>query len=238
MIELSIAGLAIGVDNRYEYTSALCHDYIGNSGTLDFTVFASEEEIKKESEGSAFAHHPGYLESIAIYRKIAEIIPSFDGIVFHGAVIALDGRAYAVTARSGVGKTTHLSLWLREFGDKVHILNGDKPILRVIDGKVYAAGTPWRGKENYGVPEMLPLDGIAFLERAEKPSAKSIGISEALIPFINQVYIPENEKYAPLALSVANRIISSVPMLKLCVDMSADAARVAKDAFIANRQEY
>ena len=232
MLKLSIAGLTVGIDNKYSYIEDLCRDYASDKEVCDITVCASDEEIKKEAEGSPFAYHPGYLESIAVYRKIAQIIPSFDGIVFHGAVIALNGRAYAVTARSGVGKTTHLSIWLREFGDEVHILNGDKPILRVIDGKVWAAGTPWRGKENYGVPEMLPLCGIAFLERAEKPSAEPIGISEALIPFINQIYVPDSEEYAPKALSVANKIISSVPMTRLRVDMSPEAATVAKEAFL------
>lgn len=231
MLKLSIAGLIVGVDNKYAYTSELCRDYLTDSGEVDLAVSATADDLKKEAEGSDRSYSEAYLESIAIYRKIAEKIPEFDGIVFHGAVIALEGKAYAVTAKSGVGKTTHISIWLREFGSEVHILNGDKPILRVINGEVYAAGTPWRGKENFGISEMLPLCGIAFLERAEKSSCEPIGISEALVPFINQIYVPKSESTAPLALSVANKIISSVPMLKLRADMSPEAARIAREAF-------
>ena len=231
MITIKIADLPIGINNKYSYIEKMAADYLTDEPPI-FTVEATEEQIRQEAGATEYDFPDAYLESIVIYRNIADILPSYDAFVFHGAILNYEGEAYAFTAKSGVGKTTHTRLWLREFGDEVHILNGDKPILRVIDGKVWAAGTPWRGKENYGVPEMLPLSGIAFLERAEKPSAEPIGISEALIPFINQIYVPESEEYAPKALSVANKVISSVPMTRLRVDMSPESATVAKEAFL------
>ncbi|MBE6634649.1 MAG: hypothetical protein E7617_00425 [Ruminococcaceae bacterium] len=232
MIRISVADLIIELDNRYGYVKDLARDYITESvGESHLTVSASDTDIRLEAEASDIPHSPGYLESIVLYREIAERLPRFDAFVFHGAVIALDGAAYAVTARSGVGKTTHLRLWMKAFGDRVHILNGDKPILRIIDGRVYACGTPWRGKENYGVPEMLPLEGIAFLERGEENSARRITVGEGLIRFVSQIYVPRMPSSASMALSVANRIISSVPLYELRANMDISAATVAYDAF-------
>ena len=235
MISIGIAGLSIGIDERFDYIRALTEKYRTDS-PCDFTVRASDEDIAEERAGSDMEHSDGYLESISVYRNIAERLPDYSAAVFHGAVIAYGGVAYAVTARSGTGKTTHLRLWLREFGDKVHILNGDKPILRIIDGKVWAAGTPWRGKEGYGVNEMLPLGGIAFLERAENNSCESLSASAATVPFVSQLYIPKSPSSAAKALILTNKIITTVPLFRLGVNMEPEAAHVAFRALVGERK--
>ena len=51
----------------------------------------------------------------------------FDGILLHSSCIVVDGVAYAFSADSGTGKSTHTQLWLKRFGDRAHILNDDKP---------------------------------------------------------------------------------------------------------------
>ena len=229
MTVISVADLTVELRNKYKYTKELCSEYI-SSKVLDFSVGATDEELDREAAVSEFPTTRGYLESVVLYRNIAERLPEYDGVVFHGAVIALDGVAYAVTARSGVGKTTHLRLWQEEFGSEVHILNGDKPIIRMIDGKPYACGTPWRGKEFYGVNEMLPLGAIAFLERAEKNSACAVSYSEVLNEFVSQAYIPKNPLGAKLGLITLNRILMSVPLYRLRVNMDPEAARVARRA--------
>ena len=233
MIKIKVAGLTVGLDNRYSYVERLAADYtVDDDAEVDFTVSATDEEIAAEREAGEAEFTDGYLESIVLYRNIAERLPLYSAAVFHGAVIAIDGKAYAVTARSGVGKTTHLRIWQRVFGERVHILNGDKPILRIIDGKVHAAGTPWRGKESYGVNEMLPLCGIAFIDRGEENSAEPLSASAALIPFITQLYVPKGERCARLALALSSSIISSVPLVRLRANMQDDAALVAYRALV------
>ena len=230
-MKIKIAGLGILLENRYEYVERLAKDYVCDFDTPDIVVSATDAEIKKEREGSLYNFDDGYLESIVLYRNIAERLPMHDAIVFHGAVIAYDGSAYAVTARSGVGKTTHLRLWQKEFGDSVHILNGDKPILRIIDGRVYACGTPWRGTEGYGINEMLPLCGIGFLERAAENSQMPLKAHESVMRFMSQIYVPRAMAGASGALALANRILGSVPLCELRVNMDAEAAHMAKKAF-------
>ena len=234
MTVIKVADLSVGLLNKYDHTRWLCEDYVTDEPPV-ITVEATEEEIDREIDISGVKAPRGYFESIVLYRALAERLPEFGGVVFHGAVIALDGVAYAVTARSGVGKTTHLSLWLESFGDDVHILNGDKPVLRVIDGRVYACGTPWRGKESYGVNEMLPLGGIAFLSRAEKNSAVAVTPREVLNEFISQAYIPKNPLGARLGLIALDKILGSTPLYRLYVNMDPEAAHVARRAFTENK---
>ena len=232
---LSLAGLNIEVKNRFDYIEQQARDYISDSENIDFSVEASDADITAEAEMSEESFSRGYLESIAIYRKIAERLPEYGAVVFHGAVISDGEEAYAVTARSGVGKTTHLRLWLEEFGDSVHILNGDKPILRVIDGAVYAAGTPWRGKEGYGVPEVRRLSAIGFLERDALPSARAMTSAESLLRLASQTYIPKSPATASLALRVLDCVMRSVRLYEIRANMSRESARVSYKVFKNNK---
>ena len=231
MLKIKIAGIPIGINNRYRHIEQLCRDYLTDEEPL-FTVSATDEEIAKENEISDGTYSPGYLESVVIYRNIAEQIPRYDAVVFHGAVLNKDGKAYAFTARSGVGKTTHTRLWLDEFGDSVHYLNGDKPIIRIIDGTPYAFGTPWQGKEGYGVNESAPLAAIALLERNEKNSATLIDPKDGTVRLIKQIYIPRDSVSAALAMRIADSIIRSTRLVELKCNKGREAAMVAYRAML------
>jgi hypothetical protein len=230
MITVKIADLAIGIDNRYSYISEYAKDYLTEEKPL-FTVKVTDEDIEAERAESPEEFSDAYYESIAAYRKIAEILPSYDAFLFHGAVIELDNKAYIITANSGVGKTTHLKLWLSRFGEEVGILNGDKPTLRFIDGVPYASGTPWRGKEGYGKSGIKEISGIAFLERGEKNRAYRIEPSEAAVKFVSQTYLPKKDKLMLIkTLNLSNRLINSVRLVRLECNMEPEAAEVSRKA--------
>lgn len=234
MITVKIADLPIGINNRYQYIVSLAADYITDEAPL-FTVSVNDDEIERERLESGEDFSSGYLESIVTYRKIAEILPSYDAFVFHGAVLNYEGTAYAFTAKSGTGKTTHTRLWLSEFGEKVHYLNGDKPIIRFINGMPYACGTPWRGKEGYGINERAPLCGIILLERAEKNSARKIESQMGILRLVTQIYLPKNPEAAKLTMRLADRVLDTVSFIELGCNMEPEAAHVARSALNTNK---
>lgn len=230
MITVKIAGLAIGIDNRYDYIAEYARDYLTVDEPL-FTVKVTDGDIAAERALSEEEYSDAYYESIAAYRKIAEILPSYDAFLFHGAVIELENKAYIITANSGVGKTTHLKLWLSRFGKEVEILNGDKPILRFIDEKPYASGTPWRGKEGYGKSGMKEIGGIAFLERGEENAAYKIEPQDAAAKFVSQAYLPKKDsKMLIKTLNLSNKLINSVRLVRLECNMDLEAADVSRKA--------
>ena len=232
MITLNIARLPIGIDNRFDYISELAKDYLTDEEPI-FTVSVSSEEILKEKESSATNHTDGYYESIIAYRKIAEILPEYDAFLFHGSVIAYEGCAFVITANSGVGKTTHTRLWLSEFKESAHVLNGDKPIIRIIDGTAYACGTPWQGKENYGRNEILELSGISFLERGAENVARNISASDAVTRFMSQIYLPKtNLSMLAKTMRLADTVIRGTHLVLLECNMNPEAAHVSLAALL------
>lgn len=231
MITIKIAQIPIGIDNKYDYIESLAAEYLTDEEPL-FTVSSTEAELDVERTMTDVEFSNGYLESIVSYRKIAEILPKYDAFVFHGAILNYDGNAYAFTARSGVGKTTHTKLWLSEFPDKAHYLNGDKPVIRIIDGVPYASGTPWRGKENFGVNEIAPLKGIALLSRGETNTAEPIEPTMGVLRLVSQMYLPSDRDAVQMTMRLANRVINSVKFIELKCNMDPEAAHVAKKAFL------
>ena len=169
-----MAGVYIRVNNRYPFIENQCKDWIVSQSKKepDMIVSATEEEMIQERTSESFSK--GYCESICIYRNIAKQLYRFDAFVFHASVVSLDEKGYAFTAKSGVGKSTHTRYWLETFGNRAYVVNGDKPIIRYQNGTFYAYGTPWQGKENWGVNAVVPLNACSFLVRGIENKIKPI----------------------------------------------------------------
>ncbi len=230
MFNIEIAKIVIGIDNRYDEVRKISEDYITDA-QANFSVCVTEDEILKEADSFNPDFPKGELESIAIYRKIAERLIDYGAFVFHGAVILFDGKAYLFTAKSGVGKTTHIRLWLSVFKERARILNGDKPVIRVEDGRVFISGTPWRGKEQYGEPGYVPLSGIVFVRRSDENIAYTENPRDAMSRFVTQAHIPKtNAETGIKALRLLDTVINTVPLVTLGCNMDEEAALVAKNA--------
>ena len=233
MITLKLAGLCVGIDNRFDYIEKFAEDYLTDA-IPDFTVSVTDDELAKEATMTEVSFSDGYLESIVAYRKIAERLPEYDAVVFHGAILATGGRAYAFTARSGVGKTTHTRLWISTLGADVHYLNGDKPIIRMIDGVPYAFGTPWRGKEFLGCNMKAPVRGMCILRRGLENSIAPASSHDAVGQIFHQVLLPQDGTDLASFMSMMDKIIKNVPMYNLYCNMEDDAARVAYNGMRGN----
>lgn len=154
----------------------------------------------------------------------------FDGILLHSSCVVVDGYAYAFSADSGVGKSTHTQLWLDYFGSRAHILNDDKPAIRIIDGKVYACGTPWSGKYDYSTPEVVPLAGICFVERSETNHIKKAQTGKAVFNIFSQTVRKLNQADMDKLFNVIETIFSKVPLFELGCNISEEAVLTSYNA--------
>ncbi len=223
-----IADLYIDIQNKYKYTSHLCRDYLceDQSITPDFSVAATQDDYKKDKTYLPDASDM-YVETLSIYRQIARKTLDYKGIVMHSSVVEMDGKAYAFAAKSGTGKSTHSRLWIEAFGDKAKIINGDKPMLRYLDGKLYVYGTPWCGKEGYNQNTKAVLDSLCFIERAEHNSIEKLDKNDAVKKIFDQLLMPENTAQAHSFLDMVEILIENVKFYTLRCNMEKDAAIVA-----------
>ena len=236
MFIMELCGIPIRMENRYAYVENQCRDYRSSRKDYAFSVSATEEEIKAESENGNFPLD--YCESICLYRHICEILPGYSIFLMHSSVVMVDGVAYAFAAKSGVGKSTHTALWLKTIpGAKV--LNGDKPLYRMNeDGSVTAFGTPWNGKEGWGVNASAPLGGICFLERGKTNAIRKAADEEVITKIAHQLYLRGTRTSVDLQLQLLDRLVTAVPYYVLSCTISPEAATLAYNTMKRNKEEF
>ena len=144
MFQIETAGLVIRIDHRYEDVRNLCWDYItGEERKTDICISVSEEELQEEIDKAPECFFgKGYAESVVAYEKISNALPTFNAFVMHSSVVEVNEGAYAFAAESGTGKSTHTRYWKETLGDRVKVINGDKPIMRFVNAESLRRGDP------------------------------------------------------------------------------------------------
>lgn len=232
MFILELAKIKIKINNRYPYLERQCTDYIVDSTDYDFEVFVTDDELDQERKQAEKNFSDGYIESISMYRKICVQLPSYNCILMHSAVIKVNEKAFGFCAKSGTGKTTHTKLWKQLLGDEMSYVNGDKPLIRIIDNIPYAFGTPWNGKENYGANTFAKLHAIAFIERSLTNSITPLNKNEILPRIIHQILLPKDEKNLSLTFDTLNSILNKINIYLLKCNMELEAAKIAYNQMI------
>ncbi len=227
MFKINIADLVVQIDNKHDFVYKQCKDYYTDEQDVDITICATDEDIRIEREQSLAQFSEGYLESVCIYRNLSYVLPQFDAFLFHAALIEVDGKGYAFTAKSGTGKSTHIRLWQQLLGDKVIIVNGDKPILRKVDGKILCYGTPWCGKEKYNVNKSVELNSICFLNRAKENSIHKYDVSKAAKNIVHQIVVPKSPENVLRILELLDYTLTNVDVWDLYCNMDIQAAKLS-----------
>ena len=143
------------------------------------------------------------------------------------AQLILDGKAYLFSADSGVGKSTHTRLWLQAFGDRVHIMNDDKPVVRIADDGIFACGTPFDGGSGIALNETFPLGAIIFIERGEENAVRVPSEKEIIQRLYFQTARFVGPQTADMMLGNFDSLIGRAKFLILTCNTDISAARVA-----------
>ena len=230
MFNIKIADFVISIENKYEYIQSMCRDYITDE-EAEFSVSATDEEIMRESENGQEQFPAYYLETLAIYRKIAEKLADYDTFLIHGVLMSCENTGVLLCAESGTGKSTHAALWLRLLGGRCEIINGDKPLVRIIDGEAYAYGTPWCGKEGINKNARVPLKNICFIERAKENSAIPVEKSEILKNLIPSIHMPSGAGVINV-LDAIDKTARGAKFYRILCNMDISAAETAYNAIM------
>ena len=235
----SLAGIGIQIDSLFSKIHSQCADYQSSDVTPAIVAEMSVQDILREREINAKAdfargvesriYGDSYLETLAVYRKIAERLPEFDAMLVHGSCIAVDGEGYLFMASSGTGKSTHTRLWRELLGNRTIMVNDDKPIIRLIDGTPMIFGTPWDGKHHLSTNIGVPLKAVCFLTRGEQNAIESVSPAAAFPQFLKHTYRPEDPSSLQKTLELIDVLVDSVPMWQLACTMSVTAAQLAYD---------
>ena len=168
-----------------------------------------------------------YMESgFQFYLKLL----CFEGLMLHASAVELKGKAYLFSGACGVGKSTHTSLWKVAFGDAAQVFNDDKPALRYEDGRWFAYGTPWCGKDGINQNKKVPLAGICFLKQAENNTICRLTPQESAVKVISQtMYKFKDVQNLYRMLSHVDKLVRDIPIYELNSKPVVEAAHLSFD---------
>jgi hypothetical protein len=104
-------------------------------------------------------------------------------LLIHASLVRNNGYGYAFIAKSGTGKSTQVSMWLR-YIPGCDLMNDDNPIVRIIDGEPYIFGGPWSGKTPCYRNVKAKLGAITRIDRAPENSIERLKPIEAFASFL------------------------------------------------------
>lgn len=236
MVNIKIADIPIQLDNQYPDLESLCRGY-ETAEPARMYLRVTQEEIEQERSSQTYDFSNGYLETVCLYRKMALEMLQHDVFILHASVMEVDGQGYAFLAPSGTGKTTQTRLWLKHFADRARVINGDKPMIRVVphgdSWQFVAYGTPWCGKENMGCNASVPLKALFLLERSVVPSCEPASQEYCVDRIFHQLLMPRQPEQMERLLAMADHLVETVPSFVLRCDMTENSVIAAFEA--ANR---
>jgi len=234
--KIRLADKIIEISAIHKYIADYCKEYI-STGISDFSVQVTQSDIDFEREKSkqedikeniSIRHFSDdYLETLAVYRKIADEMLEYNTILFHGSVVSVDNIGYLFTAKSGTGKSTHTSLWRELFKERAIMVNDDKPLLRVTENGVTAYGTPWNGKHRLSTNMGVPLNAICVLERSDENHIEKVTAESVYNMLVQQVYRPQNPQKLLKTLQLIDVMADNVNFYRLGCNMDISAAETA-----------
>lgn len=219
-----IAGLQVSMNPMYQplINQVIPYEVEEESVDVDCAIPQGEKQIERYIES-----HPAFTKGQAEYLLYGayfyDSLLEHRGILLHSSCIVYQGYAYLFSGPCGTGKSTHTAIWERIYPSS-YILNDDKPAIRIIDGSIYAYGTPFSGKTHKNRNERIEIAGIAFIKQSVTNHMRRLDSKESLIQFMSQTLRAHHEHRLDQMISILEDIINEIPIFELNCNMEDEAA--------------
>lgn len=231
--KIKIANIVLLINAFNETTKRYCKDFLCDENH-DYEITLKEEDLKNEVLEGNNGHVYVNEEISALYRKIADLFVERNIVVFHGSSFKVNNYGFIVTARSGVGKSTHVNLLEQYIGDNFEYINDDKPLVEVNDD-VIIYSSPWNGKERRGNNTYAPLKAVFFLNRAIENTYKPIiNKEEIYIRLLSQIYLPKEKSKREKALKLIDILLKKINFYEINVNKELESAKMTYEEIIEN----
>ena len=237
MLTIELARVPVEIRCRYPANERFFAEYLSDREPL-FVIEPQDTDLEQtrldfektaEAEGQPKPRYSrAFLENNAIHALLAERLLDQRVLLMHGSALCMDGQGYLFTAPSGTGKSTHSRFWRETFGDRVWMINDDKPLLRIEqDGSVRVYGTPWNGKHHLSRNDSAPLRAIIHLTRSETNSIEPLAKADAFPVLMSQCYSSHTAARMLRVLELEKALLQNVDFYTLRCNLDPEAARVA-----------
>ncbi|MFA6830225.1 MAG: hypothetical protein WCR67_05955 [Bacilli bacterium] len=198
-------------------------------------------QVQKREDGTAFAKilytqnkatieilktSPGNSEYLMLeYATIYFVFKAQKAILIHSSAIEFKNQGILFVAKSGVGKSTHASLW--EKYEHINRINDDKNLIVLVDDKLYIYPSPISGKHLINQNIIVPLKSIVFIVRGSENKAESLSAKQGFVRLIghstNASFFLDKKKW-----NEVTDHFGSLKYYQLTCDVSQEAVEALK----------
>ena len=213
----SFAGEKLYFSFRHAETVKYFHGWLAPSEISESMITVPESDYECWIRDYGMADDADSEFGLSINRA-SDFLSHSGCCMIHAAAFTLDGRAYLLAADSGTGKSTQLKHLLELYENEVKVINGDKPILQIMqDGPPVVHPSPWKGKEGWGDDSLsAPLGGIILLKQGEENRISRLQPIDCVSRLLSLIFSAfEKEGDLRAICHIEERILQTVPVWRL-----------------------
>lgn len=217
--DIVVFGKPDGCEARLLYMpdSHSCYGYYEELGEKEIIVYVNESFRRYLKLDTIF------VSLLALERHEARR----GAFVLHCAYMDFGNEAILFSGPSGIGKSTHSDLWCREYPDKAHVLNGDKCLLTVESGKVYANGWPICGSSGICHNEKRKVACIVLLQQAMENRFEKEKPMQYFKQLLAQTTVNYwNKRYTNQAMDFIEALLRQVGCCTYACNISSEAVTI------------
>ncbi len=168
---------------------------------------------------------PAFTGLLALERRMI----GRGALVLHCAYTVYQGEAILFSAPSETGKSTQAGLWERHRGSRT--VNGDRSLLRRVDGRWTACGWPVCGSSDVCHLGDTPIRAVVMLRQGKVNTVERLSPMRAFGQLYSQITVNQwNPDFVRAAMDGIEDLVRSVPVWQLTCDISEGAVRALEAA--------
>ncbi len=161
----------------------------------------------------------------------------YDTLLMHASVIRYQGKGYLFQGKSGTGKSTHSSLWLRHIPG-TELLNDDNPVIRIsqMGGgyEVHVFGSPWSGKTPCYRNEEASIGAFVRLSQAPDNCIIRQGIAQSFASLLPSCSSMKWDKRIHEAIcETVGKLVTTVAIYHLSCRPNKEAVLLCKNTVVS-----
>lgn len=229
------ADFFVEINPLYDYTKKMIK-YFETDEVPTSQVITLGEKFSDDDYKNYNSHYPDVsveeAEHIFLATEFFRKILKYNAIMIHSSAIKYNGKCYLFSADSGVGKSTHTSLWQEVYGDKVQIINDDKPIIQIKNNKLIVYGSPFAGGTMKFQNDSADLEAIVFLERSKNNSIEELSPQSAMRYLFKESVRKIGKNQMNNSLNMISVILENCKFYKLKCNMDKSSAILSHDTIV------
>lgn len=155
----------------------------------------------------------------------------YQAFILHSSFISWQNNGILFTAPSGTGKSTQADLW-KKYED-ADIYNGDRTIIRKIDGKYYGFGSPYAGSSGIYRNESAPIKAIIVIEQGPDNVIRILRGREAFLPLFRETLMNTwNKEYMEKMTDLLMDAACQIPIYHLSCRPDQGAVNTVKNEIL------